>query len=114
VPDTVERILGAMRWRSGTGTNFLLRQILSPRTDFEAQLSVDSGFLKSLGLIHIQSIAITTGITAQIPSHTLLQNAIIRTGRTVFLVHILHGFACLAHVSSSIAKRDAIFCSFVT
>ena len=95
---------------------FLFSQTLSPKTPCEAQLSVDFGSGKTLGLIQIQSRTARRGNIDHRPIQDLLQRAKVNKGRHVMiLVHALHGLACRSQVVSDINNIFVItlFCVFM-
>lgn len=105
------RTLGALRWWRGTGISSRLSHTRSPRTAFDAQLSVEAGFSNRRGLNHIQNRDNATGTIAHHPSHTRLQIAATSKGRTVVRVQTLQGLACRCHTVSLMLKVWAIRCS---
>lgn len=108
-------VLAAMKWCLGIGTTFLFSQTLSPKTPCEAQLSVDFGSGKTLGLTQIQSRAARRGNIDHRPIHALLHRDKVNKGRHVMiLVHALHGLACRSQVALDINNVIVItlFCIF--
>lgn len=106
-------VLAAMKWCRGIGTIFLFSQTLSPKTPCKAQLSVDLGSGKTLGLIQVQSRAARNGNTDHRPIQDLLQRDKVNKGRPVMiLVYALHGLECRSQVASDMNKIFVIaFCS---
>src|SRR5690606_4864785 len=80
----------------------------SPRTAFDAQLSVERGAAKMRGLSHAHRAPSAPSANAQCPIHTRLHAASTRTGNTVLRVHTLHGLACRFHASSLMRNVRAL------
>ena len=68
-----------------------LSQTRSPRTALDAQLLVDEGGLKNLGLSQSQKIEREIGISAHQPSHLRDQMEAISSGRAAYRVQTLRG-----------------------
>ena len=106
--ETPLRIFGNILCRVGTEIFFLFSHTLSPKTALDAQFSIDDGFLNIRGLNQAHAIATINSNKDHQPNQARLQMDIIRMGRTVILVHTLHGFACRYHTSSDMANHLAI------
>ncbi len=113
ITETPLRILGIIRWCSGTGIFLLLSQTRSPRTPLEAQLSVERGFGNMRGLNQVQAMARAIATKDHHPHQARLQMARIRSGSTVILVYTLQGLVCRCQVSSDMANHWAILDSIV-
>ncbi len=95
---------GGILWRAGTGALRRSIQIRSPSTAFEAQLSVERGMWKILGLSQAHRTATRMASIDHLPIQARLQKARMRSGSAVLRVQTLQGFAWRSQAASFIPK----------
>jgi hypothetical protein len=107
VPEVADRMLGVVRWYTGTGTHLRFSQIRSPVTPFDVQWSRDCGGGKMQGLNHIHNKLKATGIAAHPLIQGRLQNAVMSIGSTASRKITHQGLAWRIHTALSSRKSPA-------